>query len=627
MTEHPQTLQALLDRHAAASAGSPAILAPGRAALGFGELGRFIGRIGQQLRASGLGPNDAIAVVLPNGPEMATAFLATASACSCAPLNPAYRDDDFAFYLQDLQASLLIVAAGQDSPARAVAARMGIPVAELRPDPEAAAGVFSLECLPSGQQPAPVRGDALPGDIALVLHTSGTTSRPKMVPLTHANLCASAGHIAATLQLGAADRCLNVMPLFHIHGLMAALLASLAAGASVICSPGYRDEGFFDWLHALRPSWYTAVPTMHQSILAAAPAHRECIAAAPLRFLRSSSAAMAPSVMRELEASFGAPVIEAYGMTEAAHQMASNPLPPGARKPRSVGPAAGPEIAIMDEGGGLCATGVVGEVVIRGPNVTPGYAGNPDANAQAFTNGWFRTGDQGYLDADGYLFLTGRLKEIINRGGEKVSPREIDEALLEHPEIVQAVGFAVPHPTLGEDVAAAVVLAPGSRLGREDIRAFAFERLADFKVPSQVLIVDAVPKGPTGKLQRIGLAAQFGQQLQGDYVAPQNELEQLVADTIGEVLHGVRVGADDNFFAIGGDSLTATQVVTRLNDALHADLPVSVMFRKPTVRELAVEIAGSVVVEDPALLEQLLAELEAMPEDEALALLKEFPGQ
>ncbi len=306
-----------------------------------------------------------------------------------------------------------------------------------------------------------------------------------MVPLTHANLCASAGHIAATLQLGAADRCLNVMPLFHIHGLMAALLASLAAGGSVICSPGYRAEGFFDWLHALRPSWYTAVPTMHQSILAAAPAHRECIAAAPLRFLRSSSAAMAPSVMRELEASFGAPVIEAYGMTDDGAPDGQQPRCRQARAQAASRRACG-RTRHRDHGRerqALAATGAI-EVVIRRPNVTPGYAGNPAMpTPRPFADGWFRTGDQGYLDADGYLFLTGRLKEIINRGGEKVSPREIDEALLEHPEIVQAVGFAVPHPTLGEDVAAAVVLAPGSRLGREEIGAFAFERLADFKVP------------------------------------------------------------------------------------------------------------------------------------------------
>jgi acyl carrier protein len=336
---------------------------------------------------------------------------------------------------------------------------------------------------------------------------------------------------------------------------------------------------------------------------------------------------MAPTVMHELETVFGVPLIEAYGMTEAAHQMASNPLPPAPRKPRSVGPAAGPDVAIMNEAGELCAVGETGEVVIRGPNVTPGYAANPEANATAFVNGWFRTGDQGYLDEDRYLYLTGRLKEIINRGGEKVSPREIDEALMEHPDILQAVGFAVPHPTLGEDVAAAVVLRPGAQLRREDVRAFAFERLADFKVPSQVLLVNAIPKGPTGKLQRIGLAALFTERLESAYVAPATEVEKLVTEAVCEVLKRDRVGVDDNFFAIGGDSLTATQVVSRLNEALHVDMSVVTLFRKPTVRELAAGIVDSFEPEDPELLDRILTELEAMPEEEALALLRDAPNR
>jgi acyl-CoA synthetase (AMP-forming)/AMP-acid ligase II len=623
MQESAQTLVELIDAQARVSAERPAILAPGRETLHFGALGALMHTVGKQLRASGVGAGDAVAIVLPNGPEMATAFLATASVCRAAPLNPTYQEKDFAFYLGDLQARLVIVAQGMASPVRAVAERMGIPVAELAADPSSDAGLFRLEglgCVSDAKRSEP---EFTAADIALVLHTSGTTSRPKMVPLSHANICASAQHIANSLQLGPADRCLNIMPLFHIHGLVAALVSSLAGGGSVVCSPGYRDDGFFEWLAGFKPSWYTAVPTMHQSILAAAPAHRDSISAAPLRFLRSSSAAMAPTVMHELETVFGAPLIEAYGMTEAAHQMASNPLPPGVRKPRSVGPAAGPDIAIMNEVGEFCAAGENGEVVIRGPNLTSGYAANPEANAAAFVRGWFRTGDQGYLDEDGYLFLTGRLKEIINRGGEKVSPREIDEALMEHPDIAQAVGFAVPHPTLGEDVAAAVVLRPGAQLHREEVRAFAFERLADFKVPSQVLIVDAIPKGPTGKLQRIGLASQFAEQLESGYVEPETEIEKLVAETVCEVLKRDRVGAEDNFFAIGGDSLTATQVVSRLNEAFHVEMPVVTLFRKPTVRELAAGIVDSYQPEDPELLDRLLAELEAMPEDEALALLKD----
>ncbi len=342
-----------------------------------------------------------------------------------------------------------------------------------------------------------------------MLHTSGTTARPKIVPLSNRNLAASARHIAATLALSPADTCLNIMPLFHIHGLIAAVLASLGAGAAVCCTPGFNAFKFGEWLRDVRPSWYTAVPTMHQAILMRMRDKPEQAKAAGLRFIRSSSASLPPQVMAELEHVFASPVVEAYGMTEAAHQMACNPLA-GPRKPGSVGKAAGPEVAVMDEDGAILVQGEVGEVVIRGPNVTPGYANNPEANARAFTGRWFRTGDQGRIDADGYLFLTGRLKEQINRGGEKISPLEIDVVLLDHPAVAQVVTFAVPHDKLGEDVAAAVVLREGRAASEREIRDFAAARLAAYKVPRLVLILDEIPKGPTGKVQRVGLAARLG---------------------------------------------------------------------------------------------------------------------
>jgi acyl-CoA synthetase (AMP-forming)/AMP-acid ligase II len=300
------------------------------------------------------------------------------------------------------------------------------------------------------------------------------------------------------------------MPLFHIHGLIAAVLSSLAAGGSVFCTPGFNALRFFQWLGEAKPTWYTAVPTMHQAILARAARNRDALNAAPLRFIRSSSASLPPQVMAELETVFGCPVIESYGMTEAAHQMASNPLPPRARKPGSVGPAAGPEIAVMAEDGGIMPAGATGEIVIRGPNVTAGYENNPDANRTAFAHGWFHTGDQGTMDDEGYVRVTGRLKEIINRGGEKISPLEVDEILMDHPAIAQVVTFATPHDKLGEEVAAAVVLREGSEANEQAIRDFAASRLADFKVPRRVIILDEIPKGATGKLQRIGLAAKLG---------------------------------------------------------------------------------------------------------------------
>ena len=500
----PQTLRGLI---ATGRDEAHAILAEHAPPLTYAALRALVDRTEASLNELGLGRGGRVAIVLPNGPEMATAFLAVAAAVAAAPLNPSYKQDEFEFYMGDLGAKAFIVEAGSASPAIAAAEKLGVALITLTPEPDAGAGAFRLSGASTGA--AARSGQAEPSDVALILHTSGTTSRPKIVPLTQANVCASAQSIAKTLELDARDRALNVMPLFHIHGLITGLAAPLSCGGSVFCAPGFNALKFFAAMEAAHPTWYTAVPTMHQAILTRASRHKETIARHPLRFIRSSSSSLAPQVIAELEAVFGAPVVEAYGMTEAAHQMASNPLR-GGRKPGSVGVAAGPDVAIMGEGGRLLAAGEIGEVVIRGPSVMSGYENNPTANAEAFVNGWFRTGDQGVIDADGYLTLTGRLKEIINRGGEKISPREVDEALMDHPAVLQAVAFAVPHDMLGEDVAAAVVLREGGQATEHELRAFLAERLAPFKAPRKIHIVEEIPKGATGKLQRIGLAQKLG---------------------------------------------------------------------------------------------------------------------
>jgi acyl-CoA synthetase (AMP-forming)/AMP-acid ligase II len=488
---------------------APAIGAPGMNPLNYVGLKVLIERTVKALNERGIGRNDRVAIVLENGPEMATAFLAIGAGATTAPLNPAYREDEFDFYLSDLNAKALVVAYGSESPALAVAKKRGIPVIEIEGSLYAPAGDFRLRGKAEG--PAAANGGmAQPDDCALVLHTSGTTSRPKIVPLSQKNVAASAQHIMNTLALTPKDICLNIMPLFHIHGLIAAVLSSLRAGASIVCSPGFNALQFFGWVNEAKPSWYTAVPTMHQAILSRAARNKEIIAENKLRFIRSSSSSLPPQVMTELEEVFGCPVIEAYGMTEASHQMASNPLPPKTHKAGSVGLAAGPEVAIMDEAGKILAQGETGEIVIKGPNVFSGYEANPKANAEAFADGWFRTGDQGVIDAEGYLSLTGRLKEIINRGGEKISPREIDEVILDHPAIEQVVTFAMPHDKLGEDVATAVVLREGQQVTEAELRSFIATRVADFKVPRKVLFLQEIPKGATGKLQRIGLAAKLG---------------------------------------------------------------------------------------------------------------------
>ena len=503
------TLQTLL---ATGADTAPAISAPSRSPLSFGALRALVDGTLATLNRLGIGRNDRVAIVLANGPEMATCFMACASGVASAPLNPAYRADEFEFYLSDLNAKALIVEQGSTSPAIAVAEKLGVRLIDLVVADGAPAGQFSLQPRDGSTAGAAAAngGHAEPGDVSMVLHTSGTTSRPKIVPLSQANLAASATHIKRTLQFSATDCGLNIMPLFHIHGLIAGVLSPLAAGSQVFCTPGFNALKFFGWMEEAKPTWYTAVPTMHQAIVARASKNLDVIARHPLRFLRSSSSSMPPQVIAELEAIFKAPLIESYGMTEATHQMASNPLPPAVRKPGTVGVASGPEVAIRHEDGRLLARGETGEIVIRGPNVTAGYENNPKANAEGFADGWFRTGDQGVMDADGYISITGRLKEIINRGGEKVSPREVDEILMDHAAVAQVVCFGMPHPKLGEEVAAVVVLREGQQASERELQQFVAGRAADYKVPKKILFMDEIPKGATGKLQRIGLAQKLG---------------------------------------------------------------------------------------------------------------------
>jgi acyl-CoA synthetase (AMP-forming)/AMP-acid ligase II len=297
------------------------------------------------------------------------------------------------------------------------------------------------------------------------------------------------------------------MPLFHVHGLVASVLATLLAGGTVLAPPRFNPLSFWSTVKDYRASWYSAVPTIHQVLLARAKAGAPPAGAEHLRFIRSCSAALPPRMMADLEERLGVPVLEAYGMTEAAHQMASNPLPPEVRKPGSVGRGTEVALAILNEAGQPLPPGVPGEVAIKGPNVFRGYEHNPEANAASFTQGWFRTGDQGYLDGEGYLTLTGRIKELINRGGEKISPREIDEALLAHPAVAEAVCFGIPDRVYGEEVAAAVVL-KGSATEAE-LMAHCRASLADFKCPKVIYLVAAIPRTDTGKIQRRHVAAKI----------------------------------------------------------------------------------------------------------------------
>ncbi len=478
-----------------------AIAVPDGPSLTYAQLRQMVDAAALRLASFGVRREDRVAIVFPNGPEAIVLFLAAARVGTACPLNPAYKEAEFRFYLEDTGARFLLAPRENGTDARK-ALSAGSTVIEGEIDD---AGRLSLESNGSRSEMRSIAPPE-PDDIALVLHTSGTTSRPKRVPLRHRNLTASVANIVESYRLGPEDVSLCAMPLFHVHGLVASALATLASGGTVSVPRRFTPMMFWPAARQARPTWFTASPTPHQLILMRTEENRPA-GTERLRFVRSCSSALSPDLMARMEDRLGVPVLEAYGMTEASHQMASNPLPPDPRVPGSVGRGTGVEIAILDEGGSLLPGGQPGEVGIHGPNVIDGYENNPEANRASFTDGWFRTGDLGTLDRDGYLRLLGRIKELINRGGEKIAPREIDEALESHPAVKEAVCFGVPHPTWGEEVAAAVVLT--EHVAEKELIAHCRKVLAEFKVPRRVHIVESIPRTPTGKVQRRFVAEQL----------------------------------------------------------------------------------------------------------------------
>ncbi|MGD0472128.1 MAG: AMP-binding protein [Candidatus Velthaea sp.] len=466
--------------------------------LTYARMRANVDALARALQDRGIAPGDRVAISLPNGPRIVLTFFGVACARAvAAPLNPAYTRDEYAFYLEDIAPKALIVLPGAAPLAREAATALNIAIIELNLDIQ---NTLVLDGVPLILD-APV-ATPLDEDVALFLHTSGTTSRPKGVPLTHANLTTSARNIVRWYHIEPRDVSLCVMPLFHVHGLVFSTLATLLAGATEIVPERFSASAFWPDVRRARATIVSAVPTIYRTLLLradtdGAPGPGEHT----LRFMRSSSASLPPTEMLRLEARFGVPVIEAYSMTEASHQMCANPLPvDGERRPGSVGIGANVDVRTMDEAGNLLGSGVVGEVVVRGRNVASGYHNNPEADAEAFVHGWFRTGDCGMLDEEGYLTLAGRIKETINRGGEKISPLEVDEALLSHPGVIDAVAYAAPDEKYGETVAAALVLRPG--VTAEDVLAHVRTRLATFKVPSIVHVTSEIPKTATGKVQR-----------------------------------------------------------------------------------------------------------------------------
>ncbi|KAI9657537.1 MAG: hypothetical protein M1831_004153 [Alyxoria varia] len=476
---------------------------PGPLTANYTQLTSSINSFQRQLAELGISHESAVSIAVPNSYEFIVAFLATSwQRAIAAPLNPSYKQDEFEFYIDDLSSALAIVPPGayqEDSAAVKAARKYGAAIAEcyMANGLEVVLDVKEKGKL-EGKGNKPIE-TARPDDIALVLHTSGTTGRPKAVPLTHKNLTTTIENIRRTYQLSDKDRTLLVMPLFHVHGLLAGFLAPLGSQGSVVVPERFSASEFWKDYVEYKANWYTAVPTIHQILLRNPPPDPKPY----IRFIRSCSSPLSPKVFNDLEKTFGAPVLEAYAMTEAAHQMTSSPLPPGKRFPGSVGIGQGVDVRILDQTGKEVALGSEGEISIRGDNVTKGYLNNAEANESSFTQeGFFRTGDQGKQDKDGYVVITGRIKELINKGGEKISPIEIDNVVSQHPAISEAVSFAISDEMYGQDIGLAIVPKGGHQIGVDELRQWLSSRVAKFKLPKKIFFTKSMPKTPTGKIQR-----------------------------------------------------------------------------------------------------------------------------
>lgn len=580
-----ETLYELLAVQAQRDPDAVAILALGRTPLTFGGLLDQIDNLRTVLNGCGLGRGDRIAHVGGRGPETAVALLGIASCAVCVPLNSSTPPTEMEKALEETKAKALLVPATTSVEMKSLARQLGIVLLEYSAEDGAPAGRLNID----GRRAAAVThgGPAAAGDLAYVLRTSGTTSRSKIVPISHRNVVARTAKSRRIFDLRPGDRCLNLMPLCYHHGLNSGLMLPLVAGSAVICPQAFNVDTFFACMREFSPTWYTASFTYHQTILEWLQQRPNALDGHRIRFMRAGSGPLAAHIRTGVEEMVGAPLLEVYGTTETGTVAANSPV--GKRKPGTVGASPDNDLAIMDDDGNLLATGAEGEVVVRGPIVFDGYENDPAANRRAFRGEWYRTGDHGVIDEGGFIKLLGRRDEVINRGGEKIAPREVDDALLAHSAVAEAVSFPVPHATLHQEIAAAVVLRDDAHVTGQELRRFLATRLASFKVPRVILCTAELPKGPTGKLSRKGLAAHF------DLVpsAPPNihgeartETQRTLLALWRAALKRSDIGLDDDFFLLGGDSLCAVDLLHTIEQHLQYQLPLNFLMEAPTVRQM-----------------------------------------
>jgi acyl-CoA synthetase (AMP-forming)/AMP-acid ligase II/thioesterase domain-containing protein len=581
----PSTIKQAIERQCLINPDRPAIVSTDFGHLTYAELDRVVREIGKGLRAAGFGRFARVGVAVPSGPHAALVILSVSCSAIAIPLNPKQTFEEIEASFANLRPDCLLIWQHSECAARSIAERHGIHTLEIHPGHETRLNVHLTpvrDLIPAADEELDTE------EPAFILQTSGTTSRPKLIPFSHRNMLAAAARLRAWFKLTSEDRCLSVSPVYYSHGLKVTVLTPLLTGGSVAFPTDAMKVDYREWFGALRPTWYSAGPTLHRMVFDQARVQSDPHRTHSLRFILSGGAPLQTELLAGLGSTFQVPVVEHYGSSEAA-QIAANLPPPGPSKPGTVGVPWPDTLVVVGEEGNAVPPGTQGEVLVRGPTVIAGYLNAPELNSASFIDGWLRTGDIGSLDQDGFLTIHGRSNDLINRGGEKVSPIEVEEALIAHPAVADAAAFSVPHSRLGEDVAAAVVLRPGASADPHQLRTYLSEKMVSFKVPRRIVVVNVLPKGPTGKVLRRRLSETFGSggsYVPSDVKSPAADLASRLTPIWERLLNKSPISIDDDFFEAGGDSLLAVQMLIELERVIGRPVPNSVLFETSTIRAL-----------------------------------------